>query len=385
MINSKIYPVMLLFAIFGLLSLNACDKDDMMDTPEDPTGMFTATDQMLENGRLTVSSVTMSDVGWVVVHRDNNGGPMVPDIISVPKQVPAGTTSNVEVELTESVEEGEVLWIMLHTDNGQMGVYEFDGSGNFDGPVLDENGNIVTSPITVSVVPAGSFSAEDQTISQNTVIVNSVTLNKDGWVVIHKDNGSGGPQVPDIVSVPKFVESGTSTNVEVQLEDATSLSDGESLWVMLHTDNGVTGTYEFDGNNGFDGPILDDNGNVVTSPIEVYSPTITVSDQEVVNNQIVVAEVNAAADGWIVVHNDNGSGDITLPQIIGKTKVQSGSNSNVVIELDDMVNYEAGQKLFPMLHIDESPVNEYNFPGVDVPEVFGFEGNNIIVTSITVQ
>jgi hypothetical protein len=381
----KIKSITLLIALLGAFTFMSCDEDDMMDEPDDPTGMFMASDQMVNNGTITISSVTMSDKGWVVVHRDDNGAPMVPDIISTPKQVPAGTSENVTVELEETVLEGETIWIMLHTDNGEIGEYEFDGSNGLDGPILDEDGNVVTSPIMVTVAPMGSFEAEDQTISQNTVVVNSVSLNKNGWVVIHKDNGSGGPQVPDIVSEPKFVEAGTQSNVEVQIKDGTSLSDGESLWIMLHTDNGTIGEYEFDGSSGFDGPIIDDQGNVVTSPIEIYAPGIIANDQPVVNREVVINEVDAATDGWIVIHNDNGSGDITLPQIIGKTAVDAGVNSNVVIELADTVNISSGQKLFPMLHIDADPSGEYNFPGVDAPEVFGFEDNNIIVTSISVQ
>jgi hypothetical protein len=153
---------------------------------------------------------------------------------------------------------------------------------------------------------------------------------------------------------------------------------------MLHTDTGVEGVYEFDGSNGQDGPIIDSDGNVVTSPITIMSTSIEVQDQPVMNNSITIDQVNAAVDGWIVVHNEMG-GEIELPGIVGKTAVQAGVNNDVVIELDDEVTYTAGQSLFPMLHIDEGPLGEYNFPGVDVPEVFGFSSSNIIVTQITVQ
>ena len=134
-----------------------------------------------------------------------------------------------------------------------------------------------------------------------------------------------------------------------------------------------------------DGPILDDAGNVVTAPVVITAPSIVANDQPVTNNQVTIAEVHAAVDGWIVIHNQTDTGDIELPGIVGKAYVEAGSNFDVVIELDSAVNYSSGQLLFPMLHIDEDPVQEYNFPGVDVPEVFGFAAENTVVTSLTVQ
>lgn len=107
--------------------------------------------------------------------------------------------------------------------------------------------------------------------------------------------------------------------------------DGETLWVMLHEDTGTTGTYEFDGANGFDGPFTKENGDMVMTSIEITAPSITVMDQPVMNNAITIPQLNAAADGWLVVHNDDGSGGIVLPGIIGKTMVQKGINTNVVV------------------------------------------------------
>jgi len=352
------------------------------------SGSFMASDQDVMDNTVVLSSVTVNKTGWVVIHADNGDGPVVPEIISVPKQVEAGTTSNVEVQLLNSagVNDGDKLWIMLHTDDGVMGEYEFDGSNGLDGPIIDDSGNVVTSPVTATTVEAtGMFTAEDQMTSQNMITISSATFNKAGWIVIHKDNGSGGPMVPAIISTPKQVEAGTTTDIKVELDGSADVTNGETLWVMLHTDDGVMGTYEFDGSNGLDGPIFDDAGNVVTAPITISSASITASDQAVSSNQITIDEVVAAVDGWLVVHNDDGTGNITLPDIIGKAKVTAGVNTNVVIDLDDTETYTAGQKLFPMLHIDEAPVDEYNFPGVDAPEVFGFSADNIIVTSLTVQ
>lgn len=232
--------------------------------------------------------------------------------------------------------------------------------------------------------PMDSFTATSQTLSQNMVMINSITLEDDGWVVIHADNGSDAPVVPGIISVPKYIEAGTSTNVMVQLDESATIADGDKIWIMLHTDDGVLGTYEFNGTNGLDAPVTDSNDDVVMSSINIYSASITANDQLVVNNQVTIDEVEAPVDGWLVVHNDDGSGNMELPGIIGKTYVTAGTNTDVVVELDAGNIYTPGQKLFPMLHIDEPPMNTYTFPGDDLPEVFGFSTNNIIVVEMTV-
>ena len=235
-------------------------------------------------------------------------------------------------------------------------------------------------------MPTGSFMASDQTISQNMIVVSQIKMSDDGWVVVHADNGNNGPMVPGIISEPVMVKAGTNTNVKIPIDTNAMLSDGEKVWIMLHTDDGTIGKYEFDGKSGLDGPIME-NGNIVTSPIRIMSPSISIKNQPVTNNTITIDTVVAAVDGWLVVHNDDGTGNITLPGIIGKTMVHKGVNTNVVVHLDASNTYKSGQKLFPMLHIDAAPVGQYDFPGTDAPEIYGnkaFPGN-VIFTSITVQ
>ena len=148
--------LLLMFLSILALGVTSCSKDD--DDEEvmaEPTGSITVQDQALDNNMLTISNVTMSNDGWVVIHRDNgDGGPMVPDIISEPKMVQAGDNSDVMIQLKDGVEvsDGETLWVMLHTDDGQIGTYEFDGSNGLDAPIVD-NGNVVTKAFTVDVMP----------------------------------------------------------------------------------------------------------------------------------------------------------------------------------------------------------------------------------------
>lgn len=247
----------------------------------------------------------------------------------------------------------------------------------------EESTEMPTTPTATAKLVVG-----DQTISQNQIWVNVADVPANGFIVIHKDNGAGGPVVPGIVSEAKYVTKGENKDVLVSLDATSTFMDGETLWVMLHEDTGTPGLYEFDGANGFDGPFMANNMMVMTS-IKIESAAIMVTNQMVSNNMITIPQVKAAADGWLVVHNDDGMGGIVLPGIIGKTLVKKGMNTNVQVMLDPANTYTAGQKLFPMLHLDNGIIGTYEFDGVGVfdgPEIFGNDAfpGNVIFTSFMV-
>ncbi|MBK6264576.1 hypothetical protein JKA74_05955 [Marivirga sp. S37H4] len=215
-------------------------------------------------------------------------------------------------------------------------------------------------------IPTGMLTVSDQTLSQNKIKVENVNLDQNGWVVVHASTAEGGPVVPEIISEPLFVEAGSTDNLELTLTDVDNLSDGDKLWVMLHTDDGTEGTYEFDGVNGFDAPILTDGGDIVMSDITISAASVSVENQAVSENKVVISEVNAAVDGWIVIH----SGDAGGP-VIGQTMVTAGVNTDVEVDLGENT-FSGGEMLFPMLHIESPADGEYGFPdNGDGPEVFG--------------
>ncbi len=234
-----------------------------------------------------------------------------------------------------------------------------------------------------------TITVNSQVISQNTVMVEMIDIPSDGWIVIHADNGSNGPVVPAIISEPTFVEAGENQNIEVAFTADATLTDGDQVWVMLHEDTGAPMDYEFDGMNDLDPPFIA-NGAPVMTPITINSASINSPDMAVDNNTVVLPSVTAAADGWLVIHNDDGMGGIVLPGIIGKVMVSKGVNTNVTVQLDAGVTITPGQKLFPMLHLDNGIIGEYEFDGAgmfDGPEIFGNDAfpGNVIFTSFTVQ
>ncbi len=80
----------------------------------------------------------------------------------------------------------------------------------------------------------------DQDVVDAMVRVTRVTANAPGWMVIHADEGGA----PGPVLGQSAVGSGITADVVVEI-DTSGITD--TLWAMLHVDEGVVGEYEFPG------------------------------------------------------------------------------------------------------------------------------------------
>ncbi len=204
----------------------------------------------------------------------------------------------------------------------------------------------------------GSVTVVDQIADPlNTVVVEEVVSVGPGFIVIHADdNGAPGEVLGNTA-----VTDGTNADVAVTL--SRDVVHEETLYAMLHVDEGTVGEYEFPGP---DGPARDANGDVITPGFTaltgVYG-SVTVEDQVPSPlNTVVVAEVVSVGPGFIVIHEDDGGAP---GAVIGNTAVNDGSNADVSVTLDrDTV---PGELLFAMLHVDEGTVGTYEFPGADGP------------------
>ena len=89
-------------------------------------------------------------------------------------------------------------------------------------------------------------------------------------------------------------------------------------------------------------------------------PSITVNEQKVKNDNIVVTRLFLDKPGYIVIHKvvDGKPGSV-----IGNSKLLEGVNSNVDVKVLD---YENENELIAMLHYDDGDGN-YEFPGDDAP------------------
>ena len=86
----------------------------------------------------------LGEAGYVVVHRateDDTPG----SIIGNSELLPAGSSEAITITLSEDIEGGDVLFFMLHNDDGN-GTYEFPGP---DTPVTTTDGQPITTRVVV--------------------------------------------------------------------------------------------------------------------------------------------------------------------------------------------------------------------------------------------
>ncbi|PHR17803.1 MAG: hypothetical protein COA37_21655 [Hoeflea sp.] len=104
-------------------------------------------DQDVSGGTVTASQIMAAANGWLVVHRtdaDMKPGPVVGHA-----PLKAGENSDVTAILTEQVESGEMLMLMLHGEDGgtRTGIFEYTLGAKEDGPVRVD-GKLVMTVIT---------------------------------------------------------------------------------------------------------------------------------------------------------------------------------------------------------------------------------------------
>ncbi|GAB4449845.1 MAG: hypothetical protein Kow00120_20100 [Anaerolineae bacterium] len=325
--------------ILGALLALPAGAQEMMGAPS-----VAVADQLSLDGTVTIASAYSEGPGFIVIHIDNGSGGPGPVIGSAP--LATGWNYNVRVAI-DTRAATPTLFAMLHTDTGEVGVYEFGAVEGADGPVIVD-GSPVTPPFNVQIVHA-----LDQFVSGNQVTIDSITTDAPGWIVIHADgDGRPGP-----VLGQTFVEAGTTTDVVVDLSDAAT----DVLWPMLHRDTGEAGVYEFGAVEGADGPVNVD-GRVAVLPIWTV-PHIRVADQ-VVTDTLVADSVLSSGPGFLVVHQD---ADGRPGPVIGVAPVEDGLNTGVTVPVaaDSLTSV-----VWPMLHVNDSDLNAYEFgevEGADAP------------------
>ncbi|MEM8505195.1 MAG: hypothetical protein AAF716_18820 [Cyanobacteria bacterium P01_D01_bin.1] len=78
-------------------------------------------------GQIIVKEVATARDGWVSIHKSNeDGGITLPNSIGEAR-VDSGKSQNVVVDLWEAPYVEEKLWVLLHVDSGERGIYEFPG------------------------------------------------------------------------------------------------------------------------------------------------------------------------------------------------------------------------------------------------------------------
>jgi hypothetical protein len=106
-----------------------------------------ADDQSVASGTVTAKKVNAEANGWLVVHRTDEA--MKPGPVVGYAPLKQGKNMDVSAILTETVESGDMLMLMVHAEDGGMktGVFEYTLGAKEDGPIR-KDGKLVMSTIT---------------------------------------------------------------------------------------------------------------------------------------------------------------------------------------------------------------------------------------------
>jgi hypothetical protein len=251
-------------------------------------------DQMVMNDTVVAASVVSAQGGWLVIHADNGGqpGPVLGEWLLQP-----GTNPAVRVPV---MADGRtpIVWPMLHVDDGQIGVYEFDGQSGLDNPIVLNNQVATTSfnltdqqtvmaadgqPLPTDPTPFLSVfnQAAGAGDTRGILLVSAVYAPTAGWVDVHADAGGH----PGKHLGAAEVVAGASVNVSAGL-DAQAVPNVPPttlpviVWPMLHVDTGVPHIYEYLMVPGADLPVIL-NGAVLTYPVSIApgGPEVTATPE----------------------------------------------------------------------------------------------------------
>lgn len=204
--------------------------------------------------------------------------------------------------------------------------------------------------------PAPAVEISNQPLSESgTLTIDYVVALAPGWLVLSSDNDGRPGQVLGYAPI----RTGRNEELEITIDPyaATPL-----LHATLLRDEGQTDEFEFPG---ADTPVEVEGQIVGTTfevDIQVVLPSLIVADQEVTPpGQVVVAQVVAPQEGWLVLHADQ---EGEPGPILGQTAVTTGEQENVVILFDW---HQATPRLHVMLYLDAGQPNIFEAPDPDRP------------------
>lgn len=324
-------------------------------------------DQPEANGVVMIDKVVSPRDAFVVVHQSDGG---MPGERLGYASVKAGVSRNVKVELDSEVALTPQLLAAVHVDRGNKGELDFDMDNlerSADKPFFVDGKEVAAAFKAANFgVPtsmdAASISAGDQPLGDS-VVIDAAMAPAPAFVVVHKAKADGMPgERIGYTAIPE----GESLNVKVVL--SKKLDGTTKLLAAIHADLGTSGKLEFDMDDPVaspDQPYFAEGMEVATGfkvgsfGVPVDAASIEAIDQLGAETTIEVANVDAPANAWIVVHKDAGG----MPgERVGLAPVSAGQASDVEVKLTtDMLS----EKLFVALHADLGTADRFDFDMAD--------------------
>lgn len=225
------------------------------------------------------------------------------------------------------------------------------------------------TPEPTPIIPA--IDVSDQTLAdEGTLTITRVTVPEPAWLVIHALHEG---QVGEVLGYTA-VSAGTNEDLAIIIDP---LQATPQLVAMLHVDEGEVGTYEFPGP---DNPWLVEDEAVAAGfdvDIQAVLPSITVADQELLDNGLVrIESAYSPKPGWLLLHADD---DGAVGPLLGHIFLRAGLNENLSIPIPWR---EATPLLHAVLYEDDDRPNRLDYPDGDLPVLLNGQP---LITSFTVS
>ena len=209
-------------------------------------------------------------------------------------------------------------------------------------------------PSPTPVRPA--IAVDDQPLAEDGALtIASVAVPDSAWLVIHAQHDG---QVGEVLGFTA-VTAGQNNDIIVTLDP---LQATPRLVAILHQDAGETDQFEFPGP---DDPWLEDGEAVSVGfsvDIQVDLPTITVADQEILDDGLVLVESVYTRDpGWLLIHADEAG---AVGALLGHVFLSAGTSENFVVPIQWR---EATPTLHAILLEDGDRENRLDYPDGDLP------------------
>jgi hypothetical protein len=222
-----------------------CSADIDILAPLAPASVEVA-EQTSDGRSLVVGSVDLPSSGFVVIQSDEDGEPGA--ILGVSDLLPAGESSDVEVELDPWLSSTEAIWAVVWVDRDRDGVATIEAEDTLDGVALTIGNEyaLVQQTISVTAVYPVAIGVDDQESDGTEVEVALVTMPAAGFVeVLADDDGVPGARI----GLSGLLRTGTSTNLTVELDEP--LTEDGTVWVRVIIDYDGSGDVSQDDLQGF--------------------------------------------------------------------------------------------------------------------------------------
>jgi hypothetical protein len=342
---------------------------DVQETEETPIPVVSASQQVLgDEGKLTIDKVFSIQDGWIVVYNDDDG--IKGELLGY-SAVDGGPSEEIEIAINP-LRAGDALYVVLHSDSGEVGTFEFPGP---DQPVeyklepVEDHFRINNRATIPELVVSDQLVLED-----GIVIVDYVAATRKGWLAIHFDEGGQ----PGEMAAYLPVKAGVNENLAMPINWRAATP---SLHAVLYEDAGEQENFE---DATIDQPVRLEGTQVATAFEATFPPDVFIVQQPIVDGSVVVDRAISYGPGWLVIYFDD---EGRLGNIIGQAPLEHGINEQIVV---DVVESAATSFLHVMLHQDTEGIGEFEFPRADPmvthqgsvpnPITFRIDAGNYLIT-----